>query len=213
MSRPKTSQRRQTREEVRSLAVHFMASLDGCRADYEHICSLIKGLGHTLVTDHVLKRTWADIEKEDPEESKLMTKKLHGWIQKADVVIFEISTPSVSIGYEVALAFTNYIPVILVYREKTGQVPHGLKGIDNDLLQLLPYTDDSLSDTLELALNYAQNQITKRVYITLTVPLLRYLDWIERTHQLSVSMYMRLLIEDDMNRNRAYQAHLQNQID
>lgn len=189
-----------------------MASLDGNRVDFERICSLIKGLGHELVTDHVLKRTWADIENEDAEESKLMTKKLHGWIQKADVVIFEVSTPSVSIGYEVALAFTNYIPVILLYREKTGQVPHGLKGIDNELLQMLPYNDDSLPDTLALALDYAQNQITKRVYITLTVPLLRYLDWIERTHKLNVSMYMRLLIEDDMNGNRAYQAYLQNQI-
>ena len=33
--------------------------------------------------------------------------------------------------------------------------------------------------------------------------------WIERTHKLNTSMYVRHLIEEDMRGNRAYQAHLQ----
>lgn len=213
MAQPKVPQSRQAVDRPKLLSVHFMASLNGCRADFERICALIKELGHELVTDHVLKRTWEDLDKEDAEESKMMTKKLHAWIQKADVVIFEVSTPSVSIGYEVALAFTNYIPVILLYREKTGQVPHGLKGIDNDLLQLLPYTDESLPELLELGLDYARNQLTKRVYVNLTVPQQRYLDWIERKHMLNVSGYLRLLVDKDMNESVPYQAHLRGQTD
>ena len=191
------------------LSVHFMASLQGNRADYVRICEIIKSFGYGLVTEHVLKRTWADLAAETPEESREMTKRLQGWLQKANIVVYEVSVPSVSIGYEIAIAFTNYIPVILLYREATGQIPHGLKGVDNDLLQLLPYNDTSLSTLLKDALSYASEQTSKRAYVQMTVPLLRYLDWIERTHKLNTSMYVRHLIEEDMRGNRAYQAHLQ----
>lgn len=191
-----------------ALHVHFMSTLNGNRPDFERIFQLIMKFGHKLVTDHVLTRTWEDLEQESPEEAQAMHKTLLKWIEKADVVVYEVSTPSVSVGYEVAYAFTNNIPVILLYREQDGEIPHGLKGINNDLLQLLCYNNESLPTLLYDGLEFAREQVKKRVYVQLTAPLVRYLNWIERTHKLTTSGYLRIILDDDMRGNRAYQAHL-----
>jgi hypothetical protein len=104
------------------------------------------------------------------------------------------------------LSPSNYIPVILLYREGVGTAPRGLRGVDNELLQILPHRDDSLPDILGAGLDFARSQLAKRVYVSLTQPLLRYLNWIERTHKLNQSMYLRTLVEADMRDNRAYQS-------
>lgn len=110
---------------------------------------------------------------------------------------------------EIALAFTNYIPVLLLYREGAGTAPRGLRGVDNELLQILPYCDDTLPDILKAGVEFAREQLARRIYVSLTQPLLRYLNWIERTHKLNQSMYLRMLVEADMRDNRAYQAQFE----
>lgn len=89
------------------------------------------------------------------------------------------------------------------------QAPRGLRGVDNELLQILPYCDDTLPDILKAGVEFAREQLARRIYVSLTQPLLRYLNWIERTHKLNQSMYLRMLVEADMRDNRAYQAQFE----
>lgn len=201
--------RKSTSHAQTPLRIHFMASLDGNRDDFRRIYDLISQAGHELITDHVLNRTAEDVLNENARESRQMSKKLHAWVQQADILVYEITVPSTSIGYEIALAFTNYIPVLLLYREGAGTAPRGLRGVDNELLQILPYCDDTLPDILKAGVEFAREQLARRIYVSLTQPLLRYLNWIERTHKLNQSMYLRMLVEADMRDNRAYQAQFE----
>lgn len=193
------------------IKVHFMAPVTGKRPVFERICALIQSNGYELLTEHILNRTLEQVNNETDEESKTMTRKLHNWIREAQIVVYEVSTPNVSVGYEIALAFTDSIPVILLYHEKTGEIPHGLKGIDNDLLQMVPYDDESLPDLLKLALKNASSMAPRRTYVIFPALLNQYLTWVEHTYKVPSSMYLRVLVEADMRDNRAYQAHLGNE--
>jgi hypothetical protein len=186
--------------------VHFMAPLTGKVADFQQIYLAIQSLGYELVTDHILKRTLVAVNQETDAEAKEMTKKLHNWIREADIVVFEVSTPNVSVGYEIGIAFGEFIPVILLYRKDTGEVPHGLKGLDTDLLQLLPYTDAELPTLLRDALAFASEQTARRVYLSFPHALFRYLTWVEKRYNLPHSTYVRSLVEKDMRDNMEYQA-------
>lgn len=186
--------------------VHFMAPAMGNRADYQRIYALIQSLGYTLITDHILKRTIDEITRETEAEARKMTRQLHDWIREADIVVYEVSVPDVSVGYEVGIAFTDFIPVILLYRQGTGVVPQGLKGLNNELLQLLPYSDTDLPTLLKDALSFACEQTERRIYLSFPHAHLRYLNWIERRNKTPLATYVRSLVEDDMRDNDEYQA-------
>lgn len=131
------------------------------------------------------------------------------WIDSADIVIYEVTVADVSIGYEVGRAFSKFKPVIILYNEHTGQVPHALKAFDTPLLQIVPYSSsDSLAGALEDALNRALEETPRRVYTSLAPSLMRYLEWISGTTQENVSTYIRYLVAVDMVLNKAYQTHL-----
>lgn len=193
-------------KEKESKKVHFMASALGNKADYQRIYSLIESFGYSLLTDHILKRTYEQIAQETEAAAQEATKKLHRWIKDADIVVYEVSVPDVSVGYEIGLAFTDLIPVILLYREKTGAVPQGLKGLNTDLLQLLPYSDADLPLLLKDALSYACELTERRVYLSFPHPLLRYLNWIERRNNTPLATYVRILVDKDLQENIEYQA-------
>jgi hypothetical protein len=207
------ARRKSVDQSTPSKKVHFMATLRGKHADYQRIYSIIEDLGYELVSDHVLTRKWEDILNEDDNEAREIHKKLFDWIRKASVVVYEVTTADVSIGYEIAIAFADYIPVIVLYREGKEHIPQGLKGLDDELLQLVPYTDDDLRVALSLALKNANDLIKKRQCVILPAPLLRYLKWIERTHVIKIPTYIRMLVEDDMRSNRAYQYKLHGDAD
>lgn len=204
-----TTSKRSPQKKTR-LKVHFMADVAGDKTVYQQIYDLILELGYDIVTDHILKRDIKQVEEEEIEEAKRMYKKLQEWIHTADIVVYEVSRPCVSTGYEVASAFKDFKPAILLYNVDTGEVPHGIKGLENELLLLRSYTKNSLQGVLTLALKQASAQVSKRIGVDLSLSLMRYLDWLNRAHQMNHSVYIRGLIEDDMQRNLAYQLHLKN---
>ena len=186
------------------MKIHFVAALNGDSKDYKIIYDKIKSLGHELVTNHFLKRTLNEVFDESPEESGLYVKRANRWMRQADVVLFETTRPDVSVGYEIATTLNLQKPAIILYRKQAGHPPNSLKGISSDRLQVLAYNDDTLAELLEIALEYAAETADVRFNFFITPTISRYLDWISQTKKLPRSVYLRNLIELDMERNSEY---------
>ena len=194
------------RSEVR---VHFMAAIYGDRPTYEHICRVIETLGYHLVSKHIITRKYEEVLKETQKQTEKIHRDLMFWIDSADIVVYDVTISDVSIGYEVGRAFSKFKPVIILYNERTGQVPHALKAFDTPLLRIVPYNNDSLPGALEDALERALEETPRRFCVFLAPSLARYLEWISDSTQEKYSTYLRYLVAVDMVLNKTYQAHLQ----
>ena len=70
------------------------------------------------------------------------------WLEEADVLVAEVSTPSTGVGYEIAVArYVHDIPVICLYRPAFTTRCTAMVAGDSGI-KLLEYTDDSLDDLL-----------------------------------------------------------------
>lgn len=187
------------------MKVHFMAPvIRGNQKEYERIADVIEKQGHDLLTRHAVDRDPAKIVGESTAEAELYSKKLFNWLKKADVVIFEVSQPDVSIGFEVASALNMSKPVIILTRKDSAGLPHALKGLHSDRLQLLTYDDSTLEEMLSLALEYAQETSDVRFNFFITPTISTYLDWVAKEKKIPRSVYLRRLIERDMEENEEY---------
>lgn len=187
------------------MKIHFMAPiLFGNRKDFERVIAVIDKLDHDLLTRHAIERDPNKIVSESSAEAELYAKKLFNWIKKADVIIFEVSQPDSSIGFEVASALNMNKPVIILTRKDSAGLPHALKGLHSDRLQLLTYDDNTLEEMLTLALEYAQETSDVRFNFFITPTISTYLDWVAKEKKIPRSVYLRRLIERDMEENDEY---------
>ncbi len=189
------------------MRVHFMAPvIKGNQEDYKKIADVIEKIGHDLLTRHAIERNPDKIVTESAAEAELYSKKLFNWIKKADVIVFEVSQPDVSIGFEVASALNMSKPVIILTRKDSAGLPHALKGLHSDRLQLLTYDDSTLEEMLTLALEYAQETSDVRFNFFITPTISTYLDWVAKEKKIPRSVYLRRLIEREMEENEEYAA-------
>ncbi|MCA9368883.1 MAG: hypothetical protein H6773_03205 [Pseudomonadales bacterium] len=186
------------------MKVHFAAAVDGSKEDYKNICNLIEKIGHTVVTDHYLNRTISDIEKETPAEAELYAKRSMRWIKNADVVVFETSKPDVSVGYELAVAVNLLKPVVVMYNNEKAQVPNSIKGVESDKLQIIGYSEHTLEEILDISLENAHDSQDVRFNFFISPAIGNYLDWISKNKKIPRSVYLRNLIQKDMEENEEY---------
>ena len=187
------------------MKVYFTASLRGKQnsdLDYEKIFSLIESLGHKNLDDIVLRKSESRFYQGSHEEQVRLYKQALNNINTADVVILDVSIPSLSMGYVLQKALENSKPVIALY--KKGYVPFFALGIDNEKLQVIDYTDNSLEKDLKEALQTAQDSADVRFNFFISPEIGKYLDWISRVKKLPRSVYLRALIEEDLERNKEY---------
>ncbi len=102
--------------------IYFAASIRGGNQDvawYQKLIAYLKKYGNVL-TEHI------GIENIDLLESKTQSDiEIHDrdieWLMQADVVVAEVTTPSLGVGYEIARAFDANIPIICFFRPQNGK--------------------------------------------------------------------------------------------
>ncbi len=188
------------------MKIHFVAAVDGNIDDYTRIVRIIEKKNHELITNHYLERKLDEIVSESSAESELYAKKSQLWMKKADVVVFESTKSDASVGYELAVALNLLKPVIVLFHENKGIPPHSLKGVSSEKLQILGYDDETLSEMLELALEHASEISDVRFNFFISPTIGTYLDWISKNKKIPRSVYLRNLIERDMEDNEEYGA-------
>lgn len=176
------------------MKVHFFGTLEGNKQDFQRITDLIREFGYQLVTDHYVKKEYESVKRETSEETQLYVKKMHRWIRQADIIVTETTCLGLGVGFETAVALQTGKPVIVLYKPTGDNTPFVLRGSEIERLQLLEYNDDTLRETLKVALELASEQVETRFTMILPADINSYLNEVADNR----SGYIRRLIRRDM---------------
>lgn len=102
------------------MKIYFAASVRGGRSDveiYAEIIKLLKTYGE-VITEYLGDKNLSDqgeIELSDEEVYERDVK----WLNSADVLVAEVTTPSLGVGYEIACAEKLNKQALCLYRENS----------------------------------------------------------------------------------------------
>jgi 2'-deoxynucleoside 5'-phosphate N-hydrolase len=98
--------------------IYFACSITGGREFepvYQAIVAALEAQGHVIPTSHLASSEVIGLEKVvSPQDVYLRDIR---WIEQADMVIAEVSTPSHGVGYEIAYALSIGKPVLCCYQQ------------------------------------------------------------------------------------------------
>lgn len=101
-----------------STTIYFSGSISGGRGDvglYRKLVAALENDGHRVIAGAVAAEHVGD-GGERLAMREIFERDL-AWLDQADLVVAEISTPSLGVGYEIAYArYHRKIPVICLYR-------------------------------------------------------------------------------------------------
>jgi len=101
------------------MRIYFSGSIRGASADretYRIIVEHLKGYG-TVLTEHVVEANEYDESELDDRE---IFKQDLEWLKSANVLVAEVTSPSLGVGYEIGKAEEYGIPVLCLYNELGG---------------------------------------------------------------------------------------------
>ncbi|MDP4039549.1 MAG: nucleoside 2-deoxyribosyltransferase [Candidatus Pacearchaeota archaeon] len=123
------------------MKIYFAGSISGGRDDvkiYSEIINYLKKYGEVL-TEHVGD---AHLSAEDGEG--IGDKKIHDrdmkWVLSSDILVAEITKPSLGVGYEIGRAFENGKKILCLYRKEDGKMVSPMI-IGNDKIKSFCYSD------------------------------------------------------------------------
>jgi nucleoside 2-deoxyribosyltransferase len=100
------------------MKIFFAGSIRGGRQlipMYYHIIRFLKDHKYTILSEHVASEALEMVEEKMSEQE--IYEKDATWIEESDIVIAEITVPSIGVGYEICHAVRHRKPVLCVYQE------------------------------------------------------------------------------------------------
>ena len=104
------------------MKIYFAGAIRGGREDAEfhfNIIHYLKKFG-VVLTEHVGSTELSEKGEISRTDNDIFQRDLN-WLQSADVVVAEVSTPSLGVGYELGIAEKLKIPVLCLYRPIKGK--------------------------------------------------------------------------------------------
>ncbi|MCK5065824.1 MAG: nucleoside 2-deoxyribosyltransferase [Bacteroidales bacterium] len=104
------------------MKIYFCGSIRGGRElalTYEKIIGMLRGFG-TVLTEHI-----GSDEMIHNKDRVLSDKEIHdrdlGWILESDLLVAEVTVPSLGVGYEIGRAIEMGKPVLCLYDAGSGK--------------------------------------------------------------------------------------------
>lgn len=171
---------------------------DSCKK----IVALTKKSKNTIIADHILDTTNEQMAQWKKDQDIKFHNFVMNGVKNSDAVFAEISHPSTSVGYLIAIAAQAGKPVVCFYNGK--QKPHLFNTLEeqNDKFAVVEYT--SLSDLDKLVpemIEFIHEGQDTRFNFFVTPKHINYLNWIAKTRRIPRSVFLRRLIEDEMKKN------------
>ncbi|HEV7121412.1 MAG TPA: nucleoside 2-deoxyribosyltransferase [Candidatus Paceibacterota bacterium] len=103
------------------MKIYFAGSIRGGRDDREWYASIIKHLEqvHTVLTEHLGYESLTD-SGEDLSVETIFARDMD-WVRESDVIVSEVTNPSLGVGYELGQAEAMGKPILCLYREQEGK--------------------------------------------------------------------------------------------
>lgn len=115
--------------------IYFCGSIKGGRqlaATYERIIQMLNGSGQVL-TEHVGDPEEVSVIDRDQTDGYIHDRDMQ-WIRESDVVVAEVTIPSLGVGYEIGRAIEMKKPVLSIfntsYGKKLSAMIAGSEGVD-----------------------------------------------------------------------------------
>lgn len=128
--------------------IYFACSITGGRDDeavYRQLVDAMLADGHDVPTADLANSNTLEMETNHPAK-EVYTRDVT-WIEEADCLVAEVSTPSHGVGYEISYALNLGKPVLCIYQQDV-KVSKMLTGNDQPTLQIQAYKDTQ--DALKL---------------------------------------------------------------
>ncbi|XP_068135740.1 5-hydroxymethyl-dUMP N-hydrolase [Hyperolius riggenbachi] len=134
-------------------ALYFCGSIRGGRADRELYESIIQQLQRygSVLTEHIAR---PDITEKGEDANEKGDKFIHDrdldWLQQSDVVVAEVTQPSLGVGYELGQAVAMKKKILCLFRPSSGRVLSAMiRGAqDGQLVQVKDYEPEELEGIL-----------------------------------------------------------------
>jgi nucleoside 2-deoxyribosyltransferase len=100
------------------MKIYFAGSIRGGRNDqelYSEIIDILKKYGKVL-TEHIGDPALTAMGTKNMTEEQIYDRMMD-WIKESDAIVAEVSTPSIGVGYEIALSESMNKKIICLYRE------------------------------------------------------------------------------------------------
>lgn len=189
------------------MKTYFVASIAGKSKyfkNYQSIVATLKKQGLDVICEDVMNTTENEVSSLSDDRKVKHYKDVLKWINSTDILVTEVSYPSINIGHEISVALEKGKPVIALY---TGEnEPHLLQGLVSDKLLILHYDLDNISSVLRGAIEDAKDQMDVRFNFFISPKIGAYLDWIAKNRKLPRAVFLRRLIEEHMAKNKSYKA-------
>ena len=104
------------------MKIYFAGSIRGGREDQEIYAALIEEVARygVVLTEHIGHLSLTDGGEVHISNDQIFTRDM-GWVREADVIIAEVSTPSLGVGYELGQAEALGKPILCLFRPKEGK--------------------------------------------------------------------------------------------
>lgn len=188
------------------MRAYFTASLRGKQnfeGNYREIVKTLQKIGVDVFADHILNEKAAEVAvSQTDEQKKKFYHKLFERMKSVDLVVAEISTPSVSVGHEISFALEIGKVVLVLYTEGNGSIL--LEGSNDRKLKLIEYSLESLPKILPKAVEEAKKSSDVRFNFFISPDILSYLDWVSQYRKVPRSVFLRELIEKEMKKDKEF---------
>jgi len=104
------------------MKIYFAGSIRGGRDDvdlYLQIIEHLKTHGDVL-TEHIGDKS-LEISGEDIQDDTSIHNRDYEWILQSDIIVAEVTKPSLGVGYEIGRAIENNKKVLCLYRPQKGK--------------------------------------------------------------------------------------------
>jgi len=174
------------------------------RQNYKNLYDEVERLGYEHVSNFIaseaINKYYEEMHKGKTEHIKFFNTMVRS-IQKADICIFEASTPSFGVGFLIQRSIDYSKPTIVLHTD--SKTPYFLSGIENEKLIIRSYNNANYKKVLKKALGQAREKRDKRFNFFLSPKLLQYINDASKERGITKSKLLRDMIVDHMRENNS----------
>lgn len=163
--------------------------------------------GHKVIHEHITQTSQADLDQMTSSDNHKFHSNILKKIKISDIILSECSEQSLSVGYLLSYAADLGKPIVIFYSSKAPK-PNLFPTLANSgKFFLVNYSSiDEISSLVSEYVDYAQDQQDVRFNFFISPAIGIYLDWISKEKKIPRSVYLRGLIERDMEENEEYNS-------